>query len=450
MMALRGLVNPATEAIFHGMKGVMRTPSGRTFTYDELRHFAIREGIFEGLIRGELNSRRGRRRSEGRIAELVGRFSDTARRGIDINDAWVTHSIETMETRWRMETFLHLIESGATIEDAARRTKKALYDWSSPISEIELDLFLGRVPFYRVKRNLAKHGIEILGEGLLEPDGYLQRAAVGQTKLARARQQWYASRAWNHMLTDKDPDQPGIQRGDDLFLPLPQWVNNATPAVTKRLASSKRAEITERRQRPTDMFTLVLKPLSPLEGIAFPVDFLMAMGAIALYADARLTNDTINSAFGVTYPSDLPRKLAELSAENMLGLVGPVVLETFTKASESAESDIQEITPAQAEAYRSLPFVGDTLVQKVDGKWQMNKLVRMFLRLMPVVNQYPTVVQNAFAAHDDSDSIAADAARFLSLSYSPLSVYYGEQQTELKRMATEAKRAARASDRAVR
>ena len=50
----------------------------------------------------------------------------------------------------------------------------------------------------------------------------------------------------------------------------------------------------------------------------------------------------------------------------------------------------------------------------------------------------------------NEDHIAMDAARFISLSYSPLSVYFGEQQTELKRMATEAKRAARASDRAVR
>ena len=178
---LSSALNPFLGRVFKGEKGHFFTKNGEPITFDQLRRWALEDGISESFVREEL-------------MQMYGRTADDFKRmGREMYDWWqgqIYDHAALVQERQRMGFYADLLQRGYSRKEAAERTKRALYDWSHGIAEWEGRTLSRIIPFWRFWRLGMKQLHYSFLEPFVSPSGaYLKKAALGNTKLARMRQQ---------------------------------------------------------------------------------------------------------------------------------------------------------------------------------------------------------------------------------------------------------------------
>ncbi len=177
------MLNPHLGQVFKGEVGQFVTKNGDVVSYDQLRLWALEDGISEAFVREELLE----------LYSKVGEsFSNQAK---ELGQWWqrqIGDHASLVQERQRVGMYADLIQRGIPRAEAAKRTKRALYDWSHGIAEWEAKTIARIIPFWRFWRLSLKQTADAFMEPLVRPSGEVfKKAMVGNTKLARLRQQLY-------------------------------------------------------------------------------------------------------------------------------------------------------------------------------------------------------------------------------------------------------------------
>ena len=195
-------LNPHLSKIFRGESGTVVSKNRSVYTYDDLRRYAIEDGIISDMISEDVIN------AVSRVGkELKPSMRKEWARTREMNASMIQH-------RQRMGLYVDLIRKGATREEAAKRTLRALYDWKHGVTDFEIKMLARVSPFYR----FWKLAVGQMGEALLtpftRPDPELLKAAItGNTRLGRIRQQLLI---WNNIsdLAYKDDLDAGAYRNE--------------------------------------------------------------------------------------------------------------------------------------------------------------------------------------------------------------------------------------------
>jgi hypothetical protein len=355
----RSLLPGRTARLFAGDVGVFTTKDGRTFTYDQLRKYAIDYAIFSGTLRGNLGKIISSRHLNAR-ASRARRFISSA---LDWNQTWILHGIETAEVRWRMELFLDLLDNGAPLEAAAQRTIKATYDFSGPMAQLELNSIERMIPFWNVRWNMLKDAANSTTEflrGNRNPE-YFTKALTGNTRLGRIRRQERVLKSMRQF-SDKDERREGSQTGDPSqsvtewgqyhkTALAPVWVKPTQLVVPRIISQEKAAEYSETLGRDVDQVTVVGPHLSQLQGM----DELLSGALFALQSSVVMLDVTLNGEERTKrLASNWPERVLDTFIVNYLPVGAKDVVEVFGSALSGTLDDAQYATPGEAEFYRAL------------------------------------------------------------------------------------------------
>jgi hypothetical protein len=214
------LFNPYLSRVWDGYQGTIRTKSGAAFKYSDLRRWMVEDGILDTFLHEELPQAFSRvvptiwERTLGGWQKELEQFGNY------------------VQQRQRSGLYCELIRQGYTRTEARRITLNALYDWKSAIAEGELMGIAAQIPFYR----FWKLAMAQFGRGLMEPftnpgPGFLKQAFMGQTKLARARQQVQfldkvVTPGMSAMLSQEEYEDMDSKFADLARIIYPSWLVN--------------------------------------------------------------------------------------------------------------------------------------------------------------------------------------------------------------------------------
>lgn len=214
------LFNPYLSRVWDGYQGTIRTKAGAVFSYSDLRRWLVEDGILDTFLHEELPQAFSRvvptvwERTLGGWQKEIGQFGNY------------------IQQRQRSGLYSELLRQGYTRAEARRFTLNALYDWKSAIAEGELMGIAAQIPFYR----FWKLAMAQFGRGLMEPfvnpgAGFLKQAFMGQTKLARARQQVQfldkvVTPGMSAMLSQEEYEDMDSKFADLARIIYPSWLVN--------------------------------------------------------------------------------------------------------------------------------------------------------------------------------------------------------------------------------
>jgi hypothetical protein len=184
--------NPHIDDFWQGRPGALRIgKNGPLVSYDYLRKRAVLDGITDSRTSAEVLDLAQKVASEDPFFKRLldgGTTMDAIWRPAKNWQQGITRWVQTTQQRQRVGTWLLHLDEGRHLDEAARLTRNAIYDWRHGISEAELLYGLRALPFYRWFRLTSSQ----LGRGLTDsitkpPLEVFANAATGQTKANRLR-----------------------------------------------------------------------------------------------------------------------------------------------------------------------------------------------------------------------------------------------------------------------
>lgn len=182
--AFEAMFNPWIGRVFKGEDGRFITKHGRSIDFKTLRHWAEEDGIGGTFVQEELvdvmiRSARDPNNPFGPTKHFAkwwqGEILDHA---------------TLVQQRQRMGLYAHLLQSGVSRAEAKRKVLDALYDWKHGLALREINSVTRMMPFYRFWRLAMRQISDALIEPMVSPMwANVERAARGNTKIARLRQQ---------------------------------------------------------------------------------------------------------------------------------------------------------------------------------------------------------------------------------------------------------------------
>ena len=464
------LVLRDTGRIFAGESGTI-TLGGSTYTYDEIRKMSAEMGIMEDTLRSELGpdlqktlkrGRASRRRDAEFVRELraanpkitdeeieaakaarsdfdkylpgraIGAMADAWR----VNEDWVTRSVELMEQRVRMELFLEGLHMGMNPQQAGRLVDEALYDWSSPMTQLEVMSIARWVPFYRVFRNSGAHAMRMLTEPFTTPDfgDYTRRAMMGQTQMGRTRAMWRFQQFYGWE-TDADPNRPGRQPRSEMepgTLLMPRWVSSKTPAKVVGAPMEDQMWFVERKGAVKDQLTIAHPNNAALEAVEMVTSGIMFGTAAAIVA-----MDNAGHLAGLTggrtaLPADWMARLGDLAA-NYVGIATPEIIKAATGSGRPVELSDAEATMLRSFGIEPRPTE--------DGRLTTAPLVKDVMRYIPFVGPQVLDVFKAMYDRPLSDEDGEALVQIMGHVVGLQRKYYSGQSEEYGRRVEDARRA---------
>ena len=181
---LEAFMNPYLGKLLKGDDFTMVSKTGMRIEASSLVREAIEDGIYSTQVNQELYNlyKTALKESNGWKA-----FQDLGR---GQNKKIADHA-NIVQQRQRMGLYAHYrIDKGLSRAEARSRTLEALYDWKDGVSAAELNVFVKISPFYR----FWKLGMRQMAGAFLDPVtrpvlSQLKKSLVGQTKMARMKQQ---------------------------------------------------------------------------------------------------------------------------------------------------------------------------------------------------------------------------------------------------------------------
>ena len=258
-------MNPYLGRLFKGEKGFFRTKYGRTVQFDEVRTWALEDGILETFVNEEILRQLGKKNLIGGKLGAMGN-----KLGWWQND--LTEAANLVQQRQRMALYCDLLQRGATRSEARRRTLSALYDWKHGIAQQEVNWLTRMVPFYRFWRLAMKQVTDSLMEPFMRPTGdYLTRAMTGRTRLARARQQTALVYGLPDIFFSEDPDEYISQTevANELFKrKFPGWMDTKTVLGQHATSLARRQWLLETQGKTATHTAYTLPPFTMLDSFA--------------------------------------------------------------------------------------------------------------------------------------------------------------------------------------
>lgn len=453
---MQSLLNPNVSRIFNGESGVFKTLDGRTFTLDDIRRLIMDESILTGMLRGNLPAVVKSETRSGWYGRNVGSW-------FQWNENWIRHTVETAEVRWRVHLFMDLLNNGASVEAAAKKTKAALYDFSTPMGSYELSIFDRMVPFFNVRWNTHKDAVKTVLEPLLSRNdpSYYKKALTGSTKLGKVRRQYRVLQMMRRF-GDKDPDTEGTQSGDfektgwNEFprYPLdPEWAEPTRQLVAPRFMSAAASkEKSEEIFGPgttkyVNQVTLVSPELPMLQGVDEVTTAWLNLAAfIVVSADRLGVGRTQQEERSVYLPTDAAAHGVMYALEDLAPIGAKEIMEEVMNAYNSETLETQRVTPGEEaffEVMETAPVAGpvlyDLLTERgVDPETgeehtKIKRTARPMLRLVPGVADLYRIAKSYAAAKGADNTAAENFAATVVQHGGFLRYYYAESEVERER-----------------
>jgi hypothetical protein len=453
---MQSLLNPNVSRIFNGESGVFKTLDGRTFTLDDIRRLIMDESILTGMLRGNLPAVVKSETRSGWYGRNVGSW-------FQWNENWIRHTVETAEVRWRVHLFMDLLNNGASVEAAAKKTKAALYDFSTPMGSYELSIFDRMVPFFNVRWNTHKDAVKTVLEPLLSRNdpSYYKKALTGSTKLGKVRRQYRVLQMMRRF-GDKDPDTEGTQSGDfektgwNEFprYPLdPEWAEPTRQLVAPRFMSAAASkEKSEEIFGPgttkyVNQVTLVSPELPMLQGVDEVTTAWLNLAAfIVVSADRLGVGRTQQEERSVYLPTDAAAHGVMYALEDLAPIGAKEIMEEVMNAYNSETLETQRVTPGEEaffEVMETAPVAGpvlyDLLTERgVDPETgeehtKIKRTARPMLRLVPGVADLYRIAKSYAAAKGADNTAAENFAATVVQHGGFLRYYYAESEAERER-----------------
>lgn len=394
------MFNPALGRVFKGEAGHFFTTNGDPITFNQLRTWSIEDGISESFVREEL-------------IDLYSRTSgDFKKMGPEMYDWWqgqIFDHAALVQERQRVGFYADLLQRGVSRKEAARRTKLALYDWSHGIAEWEARTISRIIPFWRFWRLSLKQIHSGFLEPFVSPGGkYAKNALLGNTKLARMRQQLMI---WPSLPDFVYQDSAGAGMTDQEKTNMlarqmrPSWTQNRpTPGIVPMDPLRRRQMLQETGVDHTHEMTFL--PMTTI-----PDTFEMAT---ALWTGLALTLEKAGEAITWSLPKvetrsmfgggRMPGDVAARFMEPLMGGLSPA-WESLARLGFSGmnvdldyelRSSDKKLSPREEQVWKRFAFLRAAMsFDKKTGKYEVSAANHMAYRILPVM---PTQVQSWIGA----------------------------------------------------
>lgn len=383
------IYNPRVSDLFAGREGFYRAANGRVWSYDDLRKLVVEEGILDTQAQEDLLGQ------VSRVANAM-RPDDALRKVF--GQVFAEHA-NYAQARQRTALFLDLIvDKGMTPKAAGAITKRALYDWSHGIAQVELGYFIGKnIPFYRFYRLALAQAMGVFTEPFVN-----SRFGGDPTKLARARSQLNASKGVVNWMLGEEDEQSRSAEYDRLGSQLhPQWPGPGLQ--TAGPASEDEKVFWRSRGRDVSHVMRTYPRSTTLDSM----EQLFTIPQAAIMAGAAMKG-------AWTGESAIPADYMSRIMEPWIGMAGPGVRDMFAGALETYETgkfEAYDPTPNES-TYRALALLdvasgGVTQSVYVDdkGRRRADYWAAMGFATIPFIgNQMPEILnaglQNPYLTTD--------------------------------------------------
>ena len=393
------MLNPFLSRVWNGFDGTIRLKNGAVLAYSDARRFLVEDGILDTFIHEELPQA----------------FSQV------IPSAWqrtfggwqkdMEQFANFVQQRQRSGLYLELLRQGYTRAEARRLTLNALYDWKNALGRGEIQgFFANNIAFYR----FWKLAIEQFNRALLAPfeapdkGQYLRKALLGQTPLARLRQQYIMA---DKVITpglarvgeqDEYKDQEDRLRDMARYY-YPEWMTTRGGAFTYRLSEEQARQFQATRGRYISDAAIALPRMTPLDMTAqFSAIFSPLVAVAGKAAGFETAPD-----WGMNATKAVLDQLEPLQREALLALV----------EGRSASSDgTVRVTPGEALIMDKIPLMSTPTRDSDTGEFRAPAGQKTALALMPWVGtQIPKLINDALGENPDALQAYAQAERVAKL-----------------------------------
>ena len=339
------MINPHLGRVFKGEAGELVTKNGDVITYDMLRKWAVEDGISESFIREEL-------------FQMYDRVGETW--GGDTYKWWqkqIADHANLVQERQRVGMYADLIQRGVPRAEAAKRTKRALYDWSHGIAEWEARYIARNIPFWRFWRLSIAQIADAVMEPLVRPTGEIfKKAMLGNTKLARLRQQLHILPSLPEFIYQDNVDV-GITTNERVNLIAtqlyPDWMETRAKLGVLPMDPIRRQFWQETYDRQYSHEAILLPTITALDSADMMIGLTSGLGFCL---------GQIFEAMGMKGPS---RRVGDAEArffEPILGSMNPIIEPFARPALEklgadldySSEGDFRYLSPTDEEVFQQL------------------------------------------------------------------------------------------------
>jgi hypothetical protein len=213
---------------------VMRLPDG-PHRAQELRKWALEDGIFDTQVAGELLDQ-----LKTSYSRLSGGSAGDMPRAFKGWQQSLEDSAMAIQQRQRVGLWLRLLDQGYSRKEAGVLVQKALYDWKHGMSQAEM-VVASVFPFARYFRLAANQGHRALTDVLTRPSGEAVKAILqGKTGTARARQMMLTEDRLFPAMMGQDPEP---ESGEDALARAmrPAW-GREYPNVVEKMTPEQRLE----------------------------------------------------------------------------------------------------------------------------------------------------------------------------------------------------------------
>lgn len=360
------LFNPYLSRVWDGYQGTIRTKAGAVFSYSDLRRWMVEDGILDTFLHEELPQAFSRvvptvwERTLGGWQKEIEQFGNY------------------IQQRQRSGLYSELLRQGYTRAEARRFTLNALYDWKSAIAEGELMGIAAQIPFYR----FWKLAMTQFGRGLMEPfvnpgAGFLKQAFMGQTKIARARQQVQfldkvMTPGMSAMLSQEEYEDMDSKFADLARIIYPSWLVNRGANFSFPLSEEYARQLQVTRGYYVSDAAITLPKFTAIDtGAMYSALFTPLVAVAGAAAGHSLAPDWKEQFYMPTL-----EQLGPLQREAILALI---------EGSKGMGGQTQgpRVTPGEMLLMDKLPFFSTPIRDSETGEYRGDAKEVTALRMMP-------------------------------------------------------------------
>lgn len=405
--ALPGIIetmfNPHLGQVFQGKAGTFITKNGDVITYEQARKWLLEDGISEAFVREEL-------------MEVFSRLGDDLKSKLEIDppknlrgkakEEWLefygnrqrlmADHASLVQERQRTGMYLDLIQRGVPRKEAAIKTKRALYDWSHGIAEWESKVISRHMPFWRFWRLGMKQLADSFMEPLVRPTSEItKKALLGNTKLARLRQQLYIWPSLPEFIYQEDINA-GITTNEKVNLLAtqlyPDWQETRPKIGVLPIDPRRRQHYQEVFGRDYTHESILLPTVTATDTFDMALGLMAGLGIMVSKGAQMIPGLGDKLGLGdTTLTGDVEKRFFEPMLSVLsppLEMLGrPLLTKMGADLDYRSEGDFRYLGPADEDIFTGIPYLRAQMDYDKDrGQWRVPTSVWLKYRLLPVAS----------------------------------------------------------------
>lgn len=384
--AVAAMFDPNVSKVFTGAADEVVEIAGRRIKLADLRQTLVKDGVMGTEAGAEFHRLVHRLSSDGPFAWATWWQREIAKHNV------------VVQQRQRVALYLDILRRGASPEEAATRTKAALYDYKHGFAQAEMNV-LARfdIPFYRWWKLALTQAATSYLEPLVLPAGETaKRAVMGRTMMARGRQQVQLMRAFQSWAIDAEHEGEQSNMSEEIMrmggVMAPGW-REGNVWIPR---SADEAERMWGDRSPTH-FMQVFPNATAISAIHFTMTVMTGLATLGAYA---ATHSYAAATDGDANFELAPGFWKSFLIEPFSGLMGPAweeVLLPLLGASDR-EDGLVYARPDEARmiaAFAALPYspIDKPLIR--DGRAYVRPGLLRLMKVIPGLVQVPAYIRAA-------------------------------------------------------